>query len=88
MTSVPRVENQPSKNPVRSRPRGSKFSTLQMEVIRSSETSAHIRTTRHCIPEDGSIQNTVRCVVVDLRVQPSGCSSARNARGRERDVVR
>jgi hypothetical protein len=28
------------------------FSTLKMEAIRSSETSVHIRSTRHHIPED------------------------------------
>jgi hypothetical protein len=33
------------------------FSTLQMEVIRSSVTSANIRTTRRCILEDGSVHN-------------------------------
>jgi hypothetical protein len=32
------------------------FWTLKMEVIRSSETSVDIRTTRLYIPEDGNIQ--------------------------------
>jgi hypothetical protein len=36
------------------------FPTLKMEVIRSSETSVHIRTTRRYIPEDWSIRN-YRC---------------------------
>jgi hypothetical protein len=31
------------------------FSTMKIDVIRSSETSVHIRTTRRCIPEDGNI---------------------------------
>jgi hypothetical protein len=30
---------------------------LKMDVIRSSETSVHIRTTRCYIPEDGDIRN-------------------------------
>jgi hypothetical protein len=34
-----------------------KFATMKMEVTRSSETSAHFRTTRRYIPEDGTIQN-------------------------------
>jgi hypothetical protein len=33
------------------------FLTLKMEVIRSSETSVHIRTTRCYIPEDGNFHN-------------------------------
>jgi hypothetical protein len=33
------------------------FSTLKMEVIRSSETSVHIRITRRYIPENGNIHN-------------------------------
>jgi hypothetical protein len=33
-----------------------RFSTLKMEVILSSETSVHTRTTRRYIPEVGSIQ--------------------------------
>jgi hypothetical protein len=36
------------------------FSTLKMELIDSSETSVHIRTTRSYIPEDGNIYN-YRC---------------------------
>jgi hypothetical protein len=32
------------------------FSTLKMEAIPFSETSAHIRSTRHHIPEDGILQ--------------------------------
>jgi hypothetical protein len=32
-----------------------RFSTLKMGLIRSSETSIHIRTTRHYILEDGNI---------------------------------
>jgi hypothetical protein len=31
------------------------FSALKIEVIHSSETSVHIRTTRRCKPEDGNI---------------------------------
>jgi hypothetical protein len=31
--------------------------TLKMEAIISAETSVHIRTTRHNMPEDGSIDN-------------------------------
>jgi hypothetical protein len=30
--------------------------TLRMDVILSSETYVHVRTTRPCIPEDGNIQ--------------------------------
>jgi hypothetical protein len=33
------------------------FSPLKMETIHSSETSAYMRTTRRCIPEDGDIRN-------------------------------
>jgi hypothetical protein len=36
------------------------FSILNMKVIRSSETSAYIRTKWRCIPEDGNIHNC-RC---------------------------
>jgi hypothetical protein len=32
------------------------FSTPKMEVMRSSETSFHIWTTRRYVPEDGNIQ--------------------------------
>jgi hypothetical protein len=35
-------------------------STLKMDVIRSSETSAHIRTIRRHIPEDGKLATAVR----------------------------
>jgi hypothetical protein len=31
------------------------FSTLKMEVIRSSETSVHTRSTRRHIPKDGTL---------------------------------
>jgi hypothetical protein len=35
------------------------FSTLKMEVIRSSETSVHMRNTKRHIPEDDNIQTIV-----------------------------
>jgi hypothetical protein len=36
------------------------FSTLKMEAIRSSETSAHIRSTRRHIPEDGILLSILK----------------------------
>jgi hypothetical protein len=36
------------------------FSTLKIEVILSSETSVHIQTTQHYVPEDGNITTVVR----------------------------
>jgi hypothetical protein len=40
-----------------------KVARQKMEVISSSETSVHIRTTRRYIPEDGNIHN-YRCVYI------------------------
>jgi hypothetical protein len=36
------------------------FSTLKMEAIRSSETSVHTETTRHCNPENGILHGPRR----------------------------
>jgi hypothetical protein len=40
------------------------FSTLNMEVISSSETSVHIRTARRCIPDDFNIQVLIIVVTI------------------------
>jgi hypothetical protein len=71
ITSIFRVENQPSKKQACSRwldrilqlppdmtlfSCSANFSTLKMEVIRFSETSVNIQTTWRYIPEDCNIQ--------------------------------
>jgi hypothetical protein len=51
------------------------FSNLKMEMIRSSETSVHIRTTQRYITEDGNVQLTLWSRVLLKRpqvVQPLG----------------
>jgi hypothetical protein len=49
------------------------FSTLKMQVIQTSETSVHIRTTWNYIPEDGNINMQIAYVLFGRITQTFPC---------------
>jgi hypothetical protein len=61
ITSIIRVEDKPNKR--QACQQLADFSTLKMEVIRSSEMLLHIRTTRRCIPEEDNFTYHEHCLV-------------------------
>jgi hypothetical protein len=57
------------------------FSTSKMDVMFSSETSVHIRTTRHCIPEGGNCFENLESYINKTKTKPVGLSTQANYTG-------